>query len=65
MQCTELVRENTDALIPKSGEVWDLLGAQLIQHRRSTAVLPNRTFCDGGNDIEMIHDICSVQSSGY
>ena len=63
MPCTELVRENTGAPILRSGEVWDLLGAQLIQHQRSTAALPKITSYDDGNDVEMIHEICSAQYS--
>lgn len=37
VRCTELVRENTDAPIVKSGEVWNLLGVQLTQHQKSAA----------------------------
>lgn len=55
MRCTELVRENTDAPIVKSGEVWNLLGVQLTQHQKSAAA----------KDTEMVHGVYSVQSSGY
>lgn len=60
MRCTELVRENTDAPIVKSGEVWNLLGAQLTQHQKSAAALPNTTFCDDAKDTEMVHGVYSV-----
>lgn len=65
MRGAELVRENTDAPIAKSGEVWNLLGAQITQHQKSAAALPNTTFRDDGKDTEMMHDIYLVQSSGY
>lgn len=52
VQYTELeFGENTDAPISKSGEAWDHLGAQLIQHHRSRAALSNRMVCDDGNDV--------------
>ena len=54
MRGAELVRENTDAPIVKSGEVWNLLGAQITQHQKSAAALPNTTFCDDGNTVSTL-----------
>lgn len=53
VQCTELEFEENTGVFQKSGEAWDLLRAQLMQHQRSTAARASGAVCDDGSDMEV------------